>query len=533
MIKVLLCITFFFQYLLYCQQLTPVTDWIKSYKDAEAKPVGAAYYIMGDSNYIYLSGGIARPDRTSYLSLSQFSSEGTRFVIADYETLPNVTDGAGKLALDLNNNIYAAGTTSYVGSKSRPLVAKFNPAGELLWKDNFNNITEQAVAAVDFKLFNKTTPVVLYNSLDTFHDYAAVKCYSAEGDSLWYFKLQDDTSRYLAKYLLSDNSGFVYAVAAQVYNLSQPFTSADFRVLKLSTEGEVIWEKSLGNVNPDNAVMDREDNIIFISQSGSVKKMTPSGDILWTYTDKDTASTYIWYNGVADAENNFIMTGSIIKSSGARDYALTKLTPDGSKIWTASFNSNEDLNDYAQYITADAEDNIYITGKSENNNSQGPCYVVKYSSAGEFLWKYKLQPDNSNETYALAVFTDDSSNVYVGGNNRDAVNNSGYILVKIKQTKSVDVTEHTMVPAETSLEQNYPNPFNPSTLIKYSVAKAGVVTIKVYDILGNEIKTLVNEDKTPGSYNIEFTAQNLASGMYIYNMTTPGYQLNRKMIILK
>jgi hypothetical protein len=227
------------------------------------------------------------------------------------------------------------------------------------------------------------------------------------------------------------------------------------------------------------------------------------------------------------------MTGSIIKSSGARDYALTKLTPDGSKIWTASFNSNEDLNDYAQYITADAEDNIYITGKSENNNSQGPCYVVKYSSAGEFLWKYKLQPDNSNETYALAVFTDDSSNVYVGGNNRDAVNNSGYILVKIKQTKSVDVTEHTMVPAETSLEQNYPNPFNPSTLIKYSVAKAGVVTIKVYDILGNEIKTLVNEDKTPGSYNIEFTAQNLASGMYIYNMTTPGYQLNRKMIILK
>jgi len=531
--KILLWIVFLFQLALYSQQLAPVTDWIKSYNDAEAKPIGATCYIMGDSNYIYLSGGIGRTDRTAFFSLSKISPEGNQTTVAEYETLPDATDGAGNLVIDSENNIYASGSTSYGGSKTRPLVLKFSPAGELLWKDNFNNIQEQTAAAVDIKLFNKTTAAVLYNSLDTFHDYAIVKGYSTQGDSLWSVKLQDDTSRYSAKYMVSDNSGFIYAVVVQIYNLSQQFTSADFQVLKINSAGEVAWKKSLGEFNPDNAIMDRENNLILISQSGPVKKMNSFGEILWTYTDEESSLIYIYYNGAADLENNLFITGGVFLARGRCDYIITKLTPGGSKIWSALFNSEENLNDFAQYAAADNEGSIYVSGKSESSDSNGPCYVVKYSSAGEFQWEYKLHPDNSNETYALGIFTDDSSNVYVGGNSRDAVNNSGYILAKIKQTQSVGVEEQNVIPAENKLEQNYPNPFNPSTIIKYTVAKAGIVTIKVYDILGNEIKTLVNEYKTPGVYNVKFNTADLASGIYIYNMSSLGFHSGRKMIVIK
>ena len=80
---------------------------------------------------------------------------------------------------------------------------------------------------------------------------------------------------------------------------------------------------------------------------------------------------------------------------------------------------------------------------------------------------------------------------------------------------------------------NYPNPFNPTTQIKYSIKESGLVQIKVYDILGKEITTLVNERKDAGSYTIDFNASELPSGVYIYQLTTPGFTQARKMILAK
>lgn len=76
---------------------------------------------------------------------------------------------------------------------------------------------------------------------------------------------------------------------------------------------------------------------------------------------------------------------------------------------------------------------------------------------------------------------------------------------------------------EYDLDQNYPNPFNPNTIIKYQLPNKGFVTLKVYDILGNEIATLVNEEKSQGSYEVNFTASSLASGVYIYKLQTEDF----------
>ncbi|HVO76296.1 MAG TPA: T9SS type A sorting domain-containing protein, partial [Ignavibacteriaceae bacterium] len=84
-----------------------------------------------------------------------------------------------------------------------------------------------------------------------------------------------------------------------------------------------------------------------------------------------------------------------------------------------------------------------------------------------------------------------------------------------------------------------PNPFNPSTKIQYTVGSPAngtgrqFVTLKVYDILGNEIITLVNEEKQPGQYEIEFNAKALSSGIYFYRLQAGNYNSTRKMILLK
>ena len=84
-----------------------------------------------------------------------------------------------------------------------------------------------------------------------------------------------------------------------------------------------------------------------------------------------------------------------------------------------------------------------------------------------------------------------------------------------------------------SLAQNYPNPFNPSTVIRYSVSSAQLVTLKIYDVLGREVKTLVNEEKPSGSYEIEFNASNFSSGIYFYQLTAGDFRETKKMILLR
>ena len=88
-------------------------------------------------------------------------------------------------------------------------------------------------------------------------------------------------------------------------------------------------------------------------------------------------------------------------------------------------------------------------------------------------------------------------------------------------------------PEKFVLEQNYPNPFNPGTTIKYSIAKDSFVTIKIYNTLGEEVATPVNEQKSAGNYEMNFNAPNLPSGIYIYKMRTNNFTSSKKMLLLK
>lgn len=83
------------------------------------------------------------------------------------------------------------------------------------------------------------------------------------------------------------------------------------------------------------------------------------------------------------------------------------------------------------------------------------------------------------------------------------------------------------------LEQNFPNPFNPATKISFSIPQSNLVTLKVYDILGNDITTLVNERKTAGNYSVNFNASNLPSGVYFYRIQAGNFVSTKKFVLLK
>jgi hypothetical protein len=127
----------------------------------------------------------------------------------------------------------------------------------------------------------------------------------------------------------------------------------------------------------------------------------------------------------------------------------------------------------------------------------------------------------------FSVYFIDASLGWIVGNNGTILSttNGGVSFIEEEQIGEL--------PKEFSLSQNYPNPFNPSTSIQYEICSRQFVSLKVYDILGNEMGTLVNEEKPAGIYKITWYGENLPSGVYFYKLKAGEYIISKKMVLIK
>jgi hypothetical protein len=127
--------------------------------------------------------------------------------------------------------------------------------------------------------------------------------------------------------------------------------------------------------------------------------------------------------------------------------------------------------------------------------------------------------------------------VFIAGNGGFPNVGSKMFVDDLSWSNTSDVKElENGIPTEFALMQNYPNPFNPTTKIRYSIPEASIVTIKVYDMLGSEVATLINEEQPVGNYEVTFDASGLSSGMYLYKIFAGSRQSfieTRKMILIK
>ena len=158
--------------------------------------------------------------------------------------------------------------------------------------------------------------------------------------------------------------------------------------------------------------------------------------------------------------------------------------------------------------------------------SQTPA--IAFDAEGKLFGTSKLSQVTSSEL--LFIDTTNGVGTLIGPIGFSAV--SG---LTIKGTIVVDVNKknNDLLPAKFDLAQNYPNPFNPNTNIKFQIAQEGLVTLKVYDILGKEVATLVNEELQPGFYNTEFDATALSSGIYFYKLIANDFVATKKMLLIK
>jgi len=187
------------------------------------------------------------------------------------------------------------------------------------------------------------------------------------------------------------------------------------------------------------------------------------------------------------------------------------------------------------------KDNKIDLSKAVNNriiaDNQNTPLAVKAMLNNYYIALYN--ENNLDEASTILAKIENQSDLSIPmeiSSARDAL--TTYKNVFVKPIKDVDVqnkinSDEGNTPQTFSLNQNYPNPFNPSTVIEYQLPKDGFVTLKLYDILGREVSTLVNGFRAQGKYSVSFNASKLASGIYFYQLKSNGFSSIKKMILTK
>lgn len=307
-----------------------------------------------------------------------------------------------------------------------------------------------------------------------------------------------------------------------------------------SATGSVIEVIVVSDINQDGNVTE---NYVF---PNSGKKLfylpdVPVQAINYILFDADTvtASNYCY-----DLETGWISFNSI--PAGTNNITINAVISHNQDIGITNWDSN-----IGNYLFYNQNPPVPVELTSFSGRVQGEKVILNWSTATEINNRgFEIQR-STNKTYWSAIGfkegygTTTQEHDYTYSDNISSLN-SNKLYYRLKQVdfngsfKHSNIVEIEIAPAKFELSQNYPNPFNPITKIGYSVpvldanfASSTKVILKVYDVLGREVATLVDEVKQPGSYEVEFDGSKLSSGVYFYKFQAGKYSSAKKMILLR
>jgi hypothetical protein len=246
--------------------------------------------------------------------------------------------------------------------------------------------------------------------------------------------------------------------------------------------------------------------------------ITSNGGSSW-YTSALTGQSYLFVSGVAFNTDKMHGIGST-----AQDLPNVSLTSNGGSSFTGPVNVGTGMtgSTLSAVKWIPGTNIIYVVGMTTTANSckrsldGGTTWTTVTTGGISGISHLDAFKASDNVIHVFAVAGDGSCIRY-----RDSV-----LITGINNNNS-------NIPVEYSLNQNYPNPFNPTTTIEYALPKSSNVTLKVYDMLGNEVRTVVNEYKTAGNYKVNFDASTLSSGVYFYRIVAGDFTDAKKMTLVK
>ena len=429
------------------------------------------------------------------------------------------------------------GSTGFAKFGTDVYLIKTNFSGDTLWTRTYGGTTYSVGTSVQQ---TSDGGYIVAGGSGSFESGGAylVKTNSS-GDTLWTRTYHATPNSHANSVQQTSDSGYIIA-GYTGWNGG----GTDVYLIKTNSSGDTLWTRTYGGAGDEQGMSVQQTSdggYIVVGYTWSfgagpsdfyLIKTSSSGDTLWTRAFGGTHYEF-GFSVQQTSDGGYIVAGQTYSfGAGPSDVYLIKTNSSGDTLWTRTYGGVYQDGGTSVQQTSDGGYIVagYYTVFSGPFSSRS--YLIKTNSSGDTLWT-RTYGDTLGATASSVQQTSDGGYI-VAGSSTLGYNNEDVYLIKTLGDGTVSVQEdRSVMPAGFALLQNYPNPFNPSTNIRFAVTGSGLVTLKVYDILGREVQTLVSENLQQGSYKATFDATGLASGVYLYRLESRGFSQTRKLILLR
>ncbi len=477
-------------------------------------------------------------------------------------------DETWNASIDSSGNIYILCLDS-----TRHNIVKYNSSGQLLWHKRYNFVF--GGGGLFIANYKSECLYVAATTLGPPHDYLLYKC-DTSGTIVWSRTLgiggyEEPTCLEL------DETGNIY-----MSGHCQDITGGALTV-KYSAQGDTLWTRlDYYNVNRPYSVynmsVDQNKNV-YINGTGTTVNYT---DVMQTIKF-DSLGNRKWIRQYTSPYSGYSTGGGNVKPDyggncyviGTVGYAqqpyretsiLIKYNESGDTQWSRLYMTADSLDyGFSTYINFDDYSNVIISGQNikkydKNGNlllcidnsvlqqyglgefGYGPTInfnnqiyfsnyypfygllTLGFNNSGALNFNQKYPEQYNGHTPGLVMISSYKNSLYLCGGNDS--------LVLIKYSITTNINNISLITDTYKLFQNYPNPFNQSTIIKYQLSRPSFVGIKIYDVSGKELTTLINKYQQSGTHEIIFNANNYSSGVYFYSMFTDNKLSDTKKLLL-
>jgi hypothetical protein len=434
-------------------------------------------------------------------------------------------ESADAVTIANNGDIVAAGSTQrFERIETRDVfVVRTNKNGELLWS----------------RTFGTTAPDYTAGIVATEDGGVVIGGHTSAGGS---FTDMAESSDY------GENDGS--PSTGRRLNLDR---SHQLFLLRLDADGNLIESRIFGSQRDDYAqsMVKTADNGFLLagykgvpnrSLDAILVKVDSFGDLLWTKEFGGTADD-VFSSVVITPDSGYAAIGRS-RSFGDQnwDLFLIRTDSDGNMLQEITY-GNEDLQ-WGLDLEAEVDGGYVVSGLSGTFARDG--FVLGISASGDSLWALRLedvepaaiQSATENEYVVAGVSTGVFTNAFLARVRRESTSGTQTDLVQSYPVRDNGNSLITNLPSGFTVRQNFPNPFNPSTMIEYSLPRLSRVSIEVYNLLGQKVRTLIDRQQPAGSYAITWDGTNdagspVATGVYLYRFRAGGIIETKKMLLMK
>lgn len=509
--------------------------------------------LTDNSGNIYVSGSrsdINEQYTTRDILIAKYSPEGNLLWMKFYNGPANDHDSPTNMIFDKTGNIIVTGISKGINSDFDYITLKYSPTGDLMWENRFDDSTHNYDYPIKVMVDDSNNVYVSGRnrlvSGETDINCIGVVKYSKNGNFIW--------NKYITGISIINNpvSAVIYSHTGETYHLGVYSGNSSNRIVlkKLDRNGQFIWDKlyvlydnSIFN-QPTSIIIDKTGDILIgsytriwqpspILRTGVTKVNPVNGDTLWSRLFmQNKFSEELSANLTADNSGKYFISSELINTTLG-------------KISTVSIDGNGDFNQTAingSWIYPlnsinligfiDTVKSFYYTGaRVLIQNSFYKVAIFKHNLEGDFIeYKEIGLPDIASIIFQNGI-TDKDGNLVLACYTDNFRKN--LIIIKEKTNNTGIIKLGSENPQNFELLQNFPNPFNSTTNIRFNVPVKSKTTLKLYDIRGLEIETLINEIKEPGMYQVSYNAGDLSSGVYIYKLITERNSIMKKMVLIK